>query len=111
MNINPLGVEAYRQAGDVTVKKGDSRKAASEAARSSTNGQVTLPGHSSADIGAVQAQASPSVLTNILSTEEKDLLIKNFARFGDKPAEASIYGTAAKTTASVVTGAKVDITG
>ena len=110
MKVNPLGVEAYRQAGAMT-RKGDGHQAVSDSAQPVKHIQVTRPGGAGPEINAVQSKTSPSLLTGILSSEEKDLLVKHFARFGDKAADGPIYSTSVKTNMPVITGLKVDVKG
>jgi hypothetical protein len=111
VKVNPLGVEAYRQSGAMS-KRGDSpNKAVSDSAQSPHNIQITRPGGMTSAVNAVQTKASPSLLAGILSSEEKDLLVKHFARFGDKAAEGPTYSASTRINAPVVTGLKVDVKG
>ena len=107
MKINPVGVEAYRKAGAANSHE---RQAAIDASQVQAQANIILPG-TGTDIGSVRAQMSPSILGNALSLDEKELLTKFFARFGDKPAEPPVYGTRAQAKSQTITGLKVDLKG
>jgi len=112
MKINTVPVEAYRQAGNTTVRRPHTEQGEPTAAgKSNRPDTITLPGANSAEAQSLKLNLSPSALSSVLSSEEKNMLVKHFARFGDGGQEAPTYGTDAKPSESQLTGLAVDLRG
>ena len=112
MNISATPVEAYRQNSDQLVKKESGvKKDNVNASRSQQAEKVTIPGKTTADKLSLKLEKSPSMLSQVLSSEEKDLLAKHFARFGDEVPNSQIYSTNARTKTTPQAGVRVDVKG
>ncbi len=109
MRINTAPVEAYRQAGHQTLKKNN--QADFDLNKAAQGETITLPGSNESESAAIRAAKSPSILSGVLSSEEKSMLVKHFSMYGDSPESTKIYSTDARTGASGLTGLKVDLTG
>ncbi len=107
MKINPVGVEAYRKA---NAANSHDRQNAVDASRAKSETSITLPG-AGVDVGSIRVPSAQSILASALSSDEKVLLTKFFARFGDKPEDPPVYGTRAQTKSQTRTGLKVDLKG
>lgn len=108
MKINTVPVEAYRQAGNQTIKKNDAAKEQSDPGRIQN---ITLPGINDAEAGSIKAPASPSLLSSVLTPDEKTMLVGHFARFGDSHESSQIYSTDARVRAGAIIGIKLDVKG
>jgi hypothetical protein len=111
VRINTVPVEAYRQAGSQNLKKNDSAAEQPDAKRASSLEKIILPGVNGAEAASLKVPASPSMLDGVLSSEEKTLLVRHFARFGDSLESTQIYGTNARVRAGALTGMKLDVKG
>jgi hypothetical protein len=111
LRINTTPVEAYRQAGNQEATKNQAAKEQSDLAHTPATKQITLPGTNDARSGGIKAPASPSLLQEVLSAEEKIELVKHFARLGDSVESSQIYHTDARTKGNVLTGMKLDVRG
>jgi hypothetical protein len=109
VKIHAVPIEAYRQTAGVASKKNQAlTQEQAESQRADRRDVVTIPVGRESESLAVKAPVSPSLLEGVLSSEEKDALIKHFARFGDSR-QSQIYGAGAHAHAAVGTGAKVDV--
>jgi hypothetical protein len=112
VKVNPAGIDAYRQIGR-TDPGGDT--AGDRAIKKTPSGikteKISLPGTPNGSTPAVRVANGPSLLAGILSPDEKSALVKNFARFGDTPGSAAVYGTRANTQQPTLVGQKVDLKG
>ncbi|MDD4053125.1 MAG: hypothetical protein PHR28_14665 [candidate division Zixibacteria bacterium] len=108
MKITALPIDVYRQAGAFPTAKNDAAVTA-DAAKAQKTGVITLPGNKETKAGAVAAQRGPSPFAGVLSTEEKTLLVKYFARFGDDAPTAPAYGVEARTNPVTFTGINLDV--
>ena len=112
MNISATPVEAYRQTNDQLVKKETGIKNDNiESQKAERSEKVAIPGRKNADTLALKLEKSPSLLSQVLSSDEKDLLVKYFARFGDEAPDSQVYNTDARTKAAPLTGIRVDVRG
>lgn len=107
MKITALPIDVYRQAGAFSTDKRDA--AASTAAGTPKNGTVTVPGNAVTGAGAVAAGRGPSPFSGVLSSEEKGLLMKYFARFGDETPAAPAYGGDSRGAQTAFTGGNLDV--
>lgn len=112
MKIATVPLEAYRQSGDISRKSttaGDkSADAADKAAQIKT---ITFPGRASGEAESLKVRQSPSFFESVLTTDEKNELVKHFARFGDAAMSSQIYDPGARVGPSVQTGLNVDFKG
>ena len=111
MRINTIPVEAYRRANESAAGKNQAAEEKSEIRKAPQTQKIFLPGVNTADAGSIKAPSSPSMLNGVLSSEEKTLLIRHFARFGDTPESSQIYSTDAQVRAGAMTGIKLDVKG
>lgn len=109
MKINAVPIEAYRQAAGIGVSKNETpAQEQTGARRPDRSEKVTISNKSDAAAPSVQAPSSPSLLEGVLSVEEKNELIRHFARFGDAGQESQLYGTGSRSE-SANTGIRVDV--
>jgi hypothetical protein len=108
MKITALPIDVYRQAGAFSADTRDAA-AASTTAGARKNGSVTLPVHAATAAETVAAGRGPSPFAGVLSTEEKNLLMKYFARFGDAAPAAPAYGVESRGNQAAFTGANLDV--
>lgn len=112
MKINNAPVDAYRQnAGQIPVRKQEELKSNTDSGQVSGLKKITLPEGSVARPAAVKIDRGPSILSSILSSDERNLLVKHFARFGDAPDSTNLYGTDARERDSIETGIRLDLKG
>ncbi|MCK5127145.1 MAG: hypothetical protein KAR42_12900 [candidate division Zixibacteria bacterium] len=111
MKINTTPVEAYRQSGNQTLRKSPGAQPELDLNKAADKDKITIPGSGDNNVGSVHVAKSPSILSSVLSSDEKQMLTKHFARYGDAPESTRVYGTDARTHASGMTGMKVDLTG
>lgn len=112
MKINATPVDAYRKNGaQIPVQKQQELNLGADTKQVSDLKKITLPDRSLNRPAAVKLDRGPSILSSILSSDERDLLVKHFARFGDAPDSTQIYGTDARERDSIETGIKVDLKG
>jgi len=112
VTIKAVPVEAYRQANNYSAAKSETgKKEELDPKKASRSDKITLPGVNDAQVGSIKLEKPPSLLSGVLSSEERDLLVKYFARFGDTPESSQIYGTDARTSKTPATGFKVDLKG
>jgi hypothetical protein len=112
VTIKAVPVEAYRQANDYSATKSEAgKKEKLDPKKTSQSDRITLPGVNDAQVASIKLEKPQSLLSGILSSEERDLLVKYFARFGDAPESSQIYGTDAWATSASETGLKVDLKG
>jgi hypothetical protein len=112
VNVRTLPVEAYRQTNEQPVKKdGAVKKESIETGRSSPSDKITLPGKADVEAASLRLDKSPSLLSQVLSSEERDLLVKYFARYGDAPEDSQIYEPGARTKSAPLIGTRVDLRG
>ena len=111
MRIDTSPVEAYRQAGNQSLKKNPDTQPEFDLNKAVQTDKITLPGSNHSNTEAIRLSKSPSLLSSVLSSEEKTMLTRYFSRYGDSPESTRIYGTDARTGASGLTGLKVDLTG
>jgi hypothetical protein len=111
VRINTVPVEAYQQAGSQTLRKNESAAEQTDAKRPSSLEKIILPGVNGAEAESLKIPSSPSMLDGVLSSEEKTLLVRHFARFGDSLESTQIYGTNARVRAGALTGMKLDVKG
>ncbi len=112
MKINSTPVDAYRiNSGQIPAQK--QPEPSSNAGSNQVAGlkKISLPGRANNRPAAVKLDRGPSLLGNILSSDERDLLVKHFARFGDAPDSTNLYGTDARERDSIETGMRVDLKG
>lgn len=112
MKINAAPIEIYRQASALTSGKttGPDQRDIGSAGQTRTE-VITLPGTNTASPPAVTVTRGPSPFAGVLSAEEKTLLVKYFARFGDSAEAAPGYTLEAKPHQPVNTGRTLDIRG
>ncbi len=108
MKITALPIDVYRQAGAFPAGKKDSA-VAPDAAGAQKAGLITVPGSKEATAAAVAAQRGPSPFAGVLSTEEKNLLIKYFARFGDDAPTSAAYTVESRGNPVTFTGINLDV--
>lgn len=108
MKITALPIDVYRQAGAFPAGKKDGA-VTTDAAGTQKAGVITLPGNKDAKAAAVAAQRGPSPFAGVLSAEEKNLLVKYFARFGDDAPSAPVYGVEARNNPATFTGINLDV--
>lgn len=108
MKINALPIDLYRQAGTVSASGRDSA-GISTATATGNNGVVRLPAGSVSAAEAVSVTRGPSPFAGVLSTEEKTLLVKYFACFGDDVPVAPAYGRESRGSRETFTGANLDV--
>jgi hypothetical protein len=111
VRINTVPVEAYRQASSQNLKKNEPAAEQADAKRSASLEKIILPGVNGAEAESLKIPSSPSMLEGVLSSEEKALLVRHFARFGDSQESSQIYGTNARVRAGALTGMKLDVKG
>ena len=112
MNISATPVEAYRQTNDQSIKKeAGVKKDNTDSQKVEQSDKVTIPGRRAADTLSIKLEKSPSLLSQVLSSEEKDLLVKYFARFGDETPDSQLYSLDARTKAAPQIGMRVDVRG
>jgi len=112
VRINTVPVEAYRQANNLSAKKSEvGNKDSVDTQNASEVKTVTLPGNNQVEVSSLKIQRSPSLLQGVLSAEEKDMLSKYFARFGDSADSSGIYDPSAQESEVAITGSKVDLKG
>ena len=110
MKIHAVPIEAYRQTAGVASKKNQApAQEQTGLQRTDRRDVVSIPIGRESESLAVKAPVSPSLLEGVLSSEEKDVLIRHFARFGDDQQQSTIYSAGTQTGASVATGTKVDV--
>lgn len=106
MKINALPIDLYRQAGTVSANGRDSAGASTA---TGNNGVVRLPAGSVSAAEAVSVTRGPSPFAGVLSTEERNLLVRYFARFGDDVPAAPAYGRESRGSQESFTGANLDV--
>jgi hypothetical protein len=112
VKVNTVPIEAYRQAGgQVSPHNRAASKEQFPLGTTPRPDRITLPQNPDAVAGSVKASVSPSLLSEVLTYDEKATLVKYFARFGDSPASAPVYGADSEAKASVMLGARVDVKG
>ena len=110
MNISATQVEAYRQANDQTLKKDAGIKNdKAESQKTERAEKVVIPGRKEVGDLSLKLEKSTSLINQVLSSEEKDLLVKYFSRFGDEAQDSQIYSTDARTKVAPQVGVRVDI--
>lgn len=110
MKINTVPIEVYRQTAGVASKQGQAPPREKDGLqRTDRKELVSIPVGRESESLAVKAPVSPSLMEGVLSPDEKDALIKHFARFGDVKQQSQIYGAGAQTRAAVGTGYQVDV--
>ena len=110
MRIHTVPVEAYRQAGAVTPKKAETESTGSaQLEKKAQPTKIILPGGSQTEAGSIRADRSPSLLADVLSPDEKDLLVKYFARFGDSGATSPVYNSDSRQGKAPLTGLRLDV--
>jgi hypothetical protein len=108
MKINSVPIEVYRQIGNQTPRKAETGPGPGLDTKPTGRADaVTVPGRPAAAV----APASPSLLSGVLSGEEKEMLTAFFARFGDAPDQARTYGVDARTAHPPLTGLRLDVKG
>jgi hypothetical protein len=109
VKIHAVPIEAYRQTAGITAQKNQAApQEQSRAKRPDRPEKVTITGGLDRAVPSVQAPVSPPLLEGVLTAEEKDMLLKHFARFGDAGEQSHIYGTGARAEAAGP-GIKVDL--
>lgn len=109
MKIHAVPIEAYRQIAGTPVQKDQAAQPEqSRARRPDRPEKVIITGGLDRAVPSVHAAVSPPLLEGVLSADEKDMLLRHFARFGDAGEQSRIYGTGARTEAAG-TGLKVDL--
>jgi hypothetical protein len=111
VRINTVPVEACRQANEQTTRKNQATDEQSRPGRPAKTGKIILPGINDAEAGSVKVAVSPSLLSGVLSADEKLMLVRNFGRFGDSAQSSQIYSTDARIEAGAITGLKLDVKG
>jgi hypothetical protein len=111
VKINTVPVEAYRQTEDLAGRKNQSVKDRAESSKAQTSQKITLPAINDVEVDGIKASMSPSLIGGVLTPDEKAMLIKYFARFGDTPETSQIYSTDARIRGGVQTGMTLDIKG
>jgi hypothetical protein len=111
VRINTVPVEAYRQANEQTGVKQQATREKTDHGRAVKTEKIILPGFNDAEAGSVKVSASPSLLREVLSNDEKTALIRHFARFGDSAESSQIYNPSARVENGAMTGLKLDVTG
>ena len=110
MAIRAVPVEIYRQTGESLSRKDSAgRREQVGIDRNYPVEALTIPQESSTEDISLRVAQGPSLLRETLSTEEKSLLEKYFARFGDTPQDSPVYSTDARTRPLPLTGLKVDV--
>jgi len=109
VKINTVPVEAYRQIGKTEAGKNRSPQEKFDLNRSGSSEKITLPGTNDARAEGVRAKEAPSLLEGVLSPDEKDALVKHFARFGDNGNESPIYERGRQPGRQVGTGIRLDV--
>ena len=110
MKINSVPIEAYRQSAEITSRPNPT--ASHE--RPAVDGAGKPPAPARIADGAREAvgTAAPptsQIIGNVLSTEERELLVKYFARFGDQQASTPIYGRDVQAKPTPIIGQKLDV--
>ena len=108
MKITALPIDVYRQAGAFPAGKNDAA-VTPDAAGAQKTGVIRLPGNQETKAGAIAVQRGPSPFAGVLSDEEKNLLVKYFARFGDDAPSAPAYGVEARNNPVTFTGINLDV--
>lgn len=108
MKINTLPIDLYRQVGASGANRRDAA-GTSTATAAGKNGVVRLPAGSVSAAEAVSVTRGPSPFAGVLSIEEKNLLVKYFARFGDDMPAAPAYGRESRGSQETFTGANLDV--
>jgi hypothetical protein len=109
VKVNAVPIEAYRRTAGIGARRNES--SAQEQAGAKRPGRpekVTVTSSREAAAPSVQARISPSLLEGVLSAEEKNELIRHFARFGDTYQESQIYGSKERVD-TAGTGIRVDV--
>jgi hypothetical protein len=110
VNISATQVEAYRQANEQTLKKEAGIKSDNaEPQKTERADKVIIPGRKDVGDLSLKLEKSTSLINQILSSEEKELLVKYFSRFGDEVQNSQIYSTDARTKVAPQIGMRVDI--
>jgi hypothetical protein len=109
VKINAVPIEAYRQTAGAATRHEATAGEQAGAERPDRPETVTISNKNDAAAPRVRATVSPSLLEGVLSVEEKNELIRHFARFGDAGQEARLYGAGSRTE-SASTGIRVDLT-
>lgn len=110
MKINSVPIEVYRQTAGVAPKQNQAPTRQQDGLqRADRKDVVSIPVGRESESLAVKAPVSPSLMEGVLSPEEKNELMKHFARFGDAQRQPPIYGSTAQTRAAVGTGYQVDV--
>jgi hypothetical protein len=108
MKITALPIDVYRQAGAFPAGRNDA-VVTPDAGGAQKAGAITLPGNTETKAGAVAAQRGSSPFAGVLSGEEKNLLVKYFARFGDDAPSAPAYGADSRSSQVTFTGINLDV--
>ncbi len=110
MKINSVPIEVYRQTAGVASKQNQAPAREQDGLqRADRKDVVSIPVGRESESLAVKAPVSPSLMEGVLSPEEKNELMKHFARFGDTQQPSPIYGAGAQARAAVGTGYQVDV--
>jgi hypothetical protein len=110
VKINAVPIEAYRQTAGVASKQNQAPAREQDGLqRADRKDVISIPVGRESESLAVKAPVSPSLMEGVLSSEEKNELIKHFARFGDVQKQSPIYGAGAQASAAVGTGYQVDV--
>jgi len=111
VRINTIPVEAYRRTNETVAGKKQAADEKPDIGKAPKTQKIILPGVNTAEAGSIKVPSSPSLLNGVLTVEEKTLLMRHFARFGDSPESTQIYGTNARVDAGTLTGIKLDVKG
>ena len=111
MKIATVQIHIYRQASTIASKRADDAAQNLPGTRSAASRSVTLPSANPAEAASVTVPKGPSLLSGALSSEEKELLVRYFARFGDTVEAAPTYSPVARPAVAYLTGQKVDVRG
>ena len=112
MKIATAPIEIYRQASAIASKKADDAAQNLPGSRgAAASRSLTLPSANPPEVAQVTVPKGPSLLNGALSSDEKQLLVKYFARFGDTVEAPPTYSPVARPAVAYLTGQKVDVRG
>jgi len=110
VKIHSVPIEAYRQAAEISSRPSPG---ASQERPGVDRAGIPPASARAADMArdAVGMVAPPTsqIIGNVLSVEEKELLVKYFARFGDQQASTPIYGRDVQAKPTPIIGQKLDV--
>jgi hypothetical protein len=110
VKIHSVPIEAYRQTAEISSRPSPAasqeRPGVDRAGKPPTSAR---PADGARDAGGMTAPATSQIIGNVLSVEERGMLVKYFARFGDQQASTPIYGRDVQAQQTPVIGQKLDV--